>query len=232
VSRPDFHRPYGRLVVRLPRGADWKTIDVPICIAGVPSSGISMVARILGDLGLDLAWPRARSRRIRSRARARVRSLCRGSAAGRSTRASPTLTRARRGHWRRPTWSVSSSAPCCSYRSSESPSARRELGGFATVALGGTAAYFVLHGPFEWLFLIAAVAVPAAVALGACAAAGGTREIRLAPGRQRTVVAVRALVVAVEAVPVNLSTTLTARAEDKRLRRHSARSERSRSQSA
>jgi O-antigen ligase len=91
--------------------------------------------------------------------------------------------------------------------------ARQEVGGFAAVALGGTAAYFVLHGSFEWLFLIAAVSVPAAVALGACAAAGGAQEIRLAPGRQRTVVAVGALVAAVAAVPVYLSTTLTARAE-------------------
>jgi O-antigen ligase len=91
--------------------------------------------------------------------------------------------------------------------------ARRELGGFAAVALGGAAAYFVLHGSFEWLFLIAAVAVPAAVVLGACAAAGGAQEIRLAPGRQRTVVAVGALVVTIAAVPVYLSTTLTARAE-------------------
>ena len=91
--------------------------------------------------------------------------------------------------------------------------ARRELGGFSAVALGGAAAYFVLHGSLEWLFLIAAVAVPAAVALGACAAAGGAPEIRLAPGRQRTVVAVGALVVAVAAVPVYLSTTLTVRAE-------------------
>jgi hypothetical protein len=91
--------------------------------------------------------------------------------------------------------------------------ARKELGGFAAVALGGTAAYFVLHGSFEWLFLIAAVAVPAGVALGACAAAGGVQEIRLAPGRQRTVVAVGALVAALAAVPVYLSTTLTARAE-------------------
>jgi hypothetical protein len=92
--------------------------------------------------------------------------------------------------------------------------ARRELGGFAAVAVGGTAAYFVLHGSFEWLFLIPAVAVPAAVALGVCAAAGGAPEIRLAPGRQRTAVAVGALVAAVAAVPVYLSTTLTARAEN------------------
>jgi hypothetical protein len=92
--------------------------------------------------------------------------------------------------------------------------ARREVGGFTAVALGGSAAFFVLHGSFEWLFLIPAVAVPAAVALGACAAAGGAREIRLAPGRQRTAVAVGALVAAVAAVPVYLSTTLTARAEN------------------
>jgi hypothetical protein len=61
--------------------------------------------------------------------------------------------------------------------------------------------------------LIAAVAVPAFIALGACAAAGGEQEIKLAPGRQRTAIAVGALVAAVAAVPVYLSTTLTARAE-------------------
>jgi O-Antigen ligase len=93
--------------------------------------------------------------------------------------------------------------------------ARRELSSFVVVALGGAAAYFVLHGSLDWLFLIAALAVPAFIALGACAAAGadGTREIRLAPGRQRTAIAVGALVAAVAAVPVYLSTTLTARAE-------------------
>jgi O-Antigen ligase len=91
--------------------------------------------------------------------------------------------------------------------------ARRELGSFVVVALGGAPAYFVLHGSLDWLFLIAAVALPAFVALGACAAVGGEREIKLAPGRQRTAIAVGALVAAVAAVPVYLSTTLTARAE-------------------
>ena len=91
--------------------------------------------------------------------------------------------------------------------------ARRELGNFAAVALGGTAAYFVLHGSLDWLFLIPAVVVPAGVALGACAAAGGSQQMTLARGRQRTAVAVGALVAAVAAVPVYLSTTLTARAE-------------------
>src|SRR5207249_3491482 len=80
--------------------------------------------------------------------------------------------------------------------------ARRELGSFVVVALGGAAAYFVLHGSVDWLFLIAAVAIPAFIALGACAAAGGEREIKLAPGRQRTAIAVSALVAAVAAVPV------------------------------
>jgi hypothetical protein len=90
---------------------------------------------------------------------------------------------------------------------------RRELSSFVVVALGGAGAYFVLHGSLDWLFLIAAVAVPAFVALGACAAAGGEREIKLAQGRQRTAIAVGALVAAVAAVPVYLSTTLTVRAE-------------------
>jgi O-Antigen ligase len=91
--------------------------------------------------------------------------------------------------------------------------ARKELGGFASVALGGCAAYFVLHSSVDWLFLIPAVAIPAFVALGACAAAGGLPELRLAAGWQRVAVAAGALVALVAAVPVYLSTSLTARAE-------------------
>jgi hypothetical protein len=91
--------------------------------------------------------------------------------------------------------------------------AREKIGGFSAVALGGTAAYLVLHGSVDWLFLISAVALPGFVALGACAAAGGGHDVKLAPGRQRTAVAVGALVAGVVAVPVYLSTTLTARAE-------------------
>jgi O-Antigen ligase len=91
--------------------------------------------------------------------------------------------------------------------------ARGEIGGFTAVALGGTAAYLVLHGSVDWLFLISAVAVPGFVALGACAAAGGAEEVELATGRQRTAVAVGALIAVVAAVPVYVSTTLTARAE-------------------
>jgi O-antigen ligase len=91
---------------------------------------------------------------------------------------------------------------------------RKELGSDVVVALGGAAAYFVLHGSLDWLFLISAVAVPAFTALGACAAAGGADELKLAPGRQRTAVAAGALVATLAAVPVYLSTTLTARAED------------------
>jgi O-Antigen ligase len=91
--------------------------------------------------------------------------------------------------------------------------AREEIGGFLAVALGGTAAYLVLHGSVDWLFRISAVALPGFVALGACAAAGGGHDVKLAPGRQRTAVAVGALVAVVAAVPVYLSTTLTARAE-------------------
>lgn len=91
--------------------------------------------------------------------------------------------------------------------------ARRELGSFAVVALGGAGAYFVLHASLDWLFLIAAVALPAFIVLGACAASGRAQEISLAPRRQRTAVAVGALAAAVAAVPVYLSTTLTARAE-------------------
>jgi hypothetical protein len=91
--------------------------------------------------------------------------------------------------------------------------ARKEVGGFASVALGGCAAYFVLHSSVDWLFLIPAVAIPAFVALGVCAAAGGLPELRLAPGWQRASLAVGALVAMVAAVPVYLSTSLTTRAE-------------------
>jgi hypothetical protein len=92
--------------------------------------------------------------------------------------------------------------------------ARRELGNFGAVALGGTAAYFILHGSLDWLLLIPAVALPSLIALGACAAAAETQKIKLAPGWQRAAVAVGALVAAAAAVPVYLSTTLTARAEN------------------
>jgi O-Antigen ligase len=91
--------------------------------------------------------------------------------------------------------------------------AREEIGGFTAVALGGTAGYLVLHGSVDWLFLISAVALPGFVALGACAAASGGNEVKLAPGRQRTAVAVGALVAVIAAVPVYLSATLIARAE-------------------
>jgi hypothetical protein len=91
--------------------------------------------------------------------------------------------------------------------------ARKELGGFASVALGGCAAYFVLHSSLDWLFLIPAVAIPAFVALGACAAAGGLPELRLGPSWQRAAIGAGALVAALAAVPVYLSTTLTTRAE-------------------
>jgi O-Antigen ligase len=90
---------------------------------------------------------------------------------------------------------------------------RRELGTFASVALGGCAAYFVLHASVDWLFLIPAVAVPAFVALGACAASAELPELRLAPGWQRAAVAGGALVATLAAVPVYLSTTLITRAE-------------------
>jgi hypothetical protein len=91
--------------------------------------------------------------------------------------------------------------------------AKRRVGDFPAVAVGGTAAYFVLHGSLDWLFLIPAVAVPAFVALGACASAGELPQLRLAPGRQRTAVAIGAGVAAVVAIPVYLAGSLTVRAE-------------------
>jgi O-Antigen ligase len=91
--------------------------------------------------------------------------------------------------------------------------ARRRLGTFATLTLGGSVAYLVLHASVDWLFRISAVAVPGFLLLGACAAAGATEGVELAPGRQRIGLAVAGLAVAVFAVPVYFATTLTARAE-------------------
>jgi hypothetical protein len=92
--------------------------------------------------------------------------------------------------------------------------ARRHLGPFTTVALGGGAAYFVLHASIDWLLRISAVAVPGFLLLGACAAAGGTPGIELAPRRQRVALVLAGLAAAVCAVPVFFATTLTARAEN------------------
>lgn len=91
--------------------------------------------------------------------------------------------------------------------------ARRRLGAFTTAALGGGAAYLVLHASLDWLLRTSAVAVPGFLLLGACAAAGGTQGVELAPRRQRTAVAVVGLAAAVCAVPVYFAATLTARAE-------------------
>ena len=91
--------------------------------------------------------------------------------------------------------------------------ARKEVGSFTVVALGGAVSYFVLHGSLDWLLLIPAFVLPAGVALGACAAAGGAPGISLAPGRHRVAVAAGAILLAVGAIPIYLSTTLTARAE-------------------
>jgi hypothetical protein len=92
--------------------------------------------------------------------------------------------------------------------------ARSRLGTYATVALGGSAAYFVLHASVDWLFRISAVAIPGFLLLGACAAAGAMQGMELAPGRQRIGLAVAGLAVALCAVPVYFATTLTARAEN------------------
>jgi hypothetical protein len=92
--------------------------------------------------------------------------------------------------------------------------ARRRLGTFTTVALGGGAAFLVLHASLDWLFRISAVAIPGFLLLGACAAAGEARSVELAPVRQRTALALGGLVVALCAVPVYFAATLTARAEN------------------
>ena len=63
--------------------------------------------------------------------------------------------------------------------------ARHDLGTFTTVALGGSAAFFVLHASVDWLLRISAVAIPGFLLLGGCAAASGTRGVELVPGRQR-----------------------------------------------
>jgi O-Antigen ligase len=91
--------------------------------------------------------------------------------------------------------------------------ARHRLGTYTTVALGGGAAYLVLHASVDWLFRISAVAVPGFLVLGACAAADASEDVEFAPGRQRIGLAIAGLAVAVCAVPVYFATTLTARAE-------------------
>jgi hypothetical protein len=91
--------------------------------------------------------------------------------------------------------------------------ARKEVGGFTAVALGGAVSYFVLHGSLDWLLLIPAFVLPAGVALGASAAAGGARTVSLAPGRHRVAVAGGAIMLAIGAIPIYVSTTLTVRAE-------------------
>jgi O-Antigen ligase len=91
--------------------------------------------------------------------------------------------------------------------------ARHDLGTFTTVALGGGAAFFLLHASLDWLLRISAVAIPGFLLLGACAAAGGTRGVKLVTGRQRAALVLSALAAALCAVPVYFATTLTARAE-------------------
>jgi O-antigen ligase/polysaccharide polymerase Wzy-like membrane protein len=91
--------------------------------------------------------------------------------------------------------------------------ARHDLGTFTTVALGGGAAFFVLHASLDWLLRIPAVAIPGFLLLGGCAAAGGTRGVELVPGRQRAALVLSALAAALCAVPIYFATTLTARAE-------------------
>jgi hypothetical protein len=91
--------------------------------------------------------------------------------------------------------------------------ARKEVGGFTAVALGGVASYFALHGSLDWLLVIPAFLLPVGVALGASAATGAAPTLNLPPGRHRLAVATAAILVGVGAVPIYLSTMLTARAE-------------------
>jgi hypothetical protein len=83
----------------------------------------------------------------------------------------------------------------------------------AAVALGGSAAYFAINASVDWLLRIPAVAIPGFLALGACAATSGAHQLRFALPPERSVVAVLGAAAATVAVPVYLSTTLTARAE-------------------
>jgi hypothetical protein len=98
-------------------------------------------------------------------------------------------------------------------------SARRGRGrdgwAVATVALGGAAAYFVVHASFDWLFRVPAVAIPGFLVLGALAGAGGAERIALPGSRQRVALAAVALVAGLIAIPAYLSTADSARAEQR-----------------
>jgi hypothetical protein len=90
---------------------------------------------------------------------------------------------------------------------------RRRLRTAPAVALGGSAAYFMINASFDWLLRISAVAIPGFLVLGACAAAGGADRLRLAAAPERWVLATLGALAASVAVPVYMLATLTARAE-------------------
>jgi O-Antigen ligase len=92
--------------------------------------------------------------------------------------------------------------------------ARESVGDFVSVALIGSGAYFALHASLDWLLLIPAVAVPSFVVVGACSATGASPAVHFARAPQRSAAVVGALAAIALAVPVYLSTALTARAED------------------
>jgi hypothetical protein len=96
-------------------------------------------------------------------------------------------------------------------------SARRERGAWpiAAIALGGAAAYFVVHASLDWLFRVPAIALPGFVALGAIGTGGHAGRLKLANGRQRLAFAVAALVAAATAVPLYASTAEVSRAESR-----------------
>jgi len=92
----------------------------------------------------------------------------------------------------------------------------RDAWPIASVALGGTAVYFVVHASLDWLLRIPAVAVPGFVALGALATGGRAAGDLAFTGRVgRAALASAAIVVLVLAIPVYLSTVAVDRAESK-----------------
>jgi O-Antigen ligase len=84
----------------------------------------------------------------------------------------------------------------------------------ATVALGGTSVYFVLHASVDWLLRVPGVAIPAFVALGALATGGKAVPLELASLRERLGLVAAALVVAALVVPAYISTADMSRAQD------------------
>lgn len=83
----------------------------------------------------------------------------------------------------------------------------------AAVAVGGVAAYFLVHASVEWLLRIPPVAIPGLLAVGALAGAGAGTRLRLAPLRTRAALGVAAFGASLVILPAYVATAASSRAE-------------------